>query len=71
MVLFCGDDLGDVPAFAALRQMRRRGRPGVGVCSGSDEVTELAEQADLIVAGPEGVAGLLGALAAAIGRGER
>jgi trehalose 6-phosphate phosphatase len=69
-VLFCGDDLGDLPAFAALRRMRRGGLPALAVCSGSAEVTELAEQADLIVAGPEGVAGLLGALAAAI-RGER
>ncbi len=68
-VLFCGDDLGDLPAFAALRRMRRSGLPGIGVCSGSAEVTELAEQADLIVDGPEGVAGLLGALATVIGGG--
>ena len=67
VVLFCGDDLGDLPAFAALRRMRRGGLPGIGVCSGSAEVTELAQQADLIVDGPEGVAELLGALAAAIG----
>lgn len=65
-VLFCGDDLGDLPAFAALRQMREKGLPAIGVCSGSAEVTELAEQADLIVDGPEGVAALIGALAAAI-----
>lgn len=69
-VLFCGDDLGDLPAFAAVRRMRENGRPGLGVCSGSAEVTELAGQADLIVDGPHGVAGLLGALAAAIGAGE-
>ena len=68
-VLFCGDDLGDLPAFAALRRMRSRGLPALGVCSGSAEVSELAGQADLIVDGPEGVAGLLGALAAAVGGG--
>ncbi|HEX9063645.1 MAG TPA: trehalose-phosphatase [Streptosporangiaceae bacterium] len=66
-VLFCGDDLGDLPAFAALQRLRADGLPALGVCSGSAEVTELAGQADLIVDGPEGVAGLLAALAAEIG----
>jgi trehalose 6-phosphate phosphatase len=71
VVVFCGDDLGDLPAFAALRQMRRSGLPVLGVCSGSAEVSELAEQADLIVDGPDGVARMLEALAGAIGDRER
>ncbi|CAL2057064.1 MULTISPECIES: trehalose-phosphatase [Streptomyces] len=63
-VLYAGDDLGDLPAYAAVDKLRSEGTPGVLVCSGSTEVTELAERADLVVDGPEGVVGLLTALAA-------
>ncbi|MFJ4784318.1 trehalose-phosphatase [Streptomyces sp. NPDC088794] len=63
-VLFAGDDLGDLPAFAAVDKLRSDGVPGLLVCSGSDEVTELRERADLVVDGPEGVVRLLRALAA-------
>jgi trehalose 6-phosphate phosphatase len=66
-VMFCGDDLGDRPAFAAVRRLRGEGLPGIAVCSGSVEVTDLAAEADLVVDGPEGVAGLLAAIAHAIG----
>ena len=62
-VLFCGDDLGDVPAFRAVRSLRAAGIPGLAVCSGSAEVTGLAEQADLLVDGPGGVVALLDSLA--------
>lgn len=62
-VMFVGDDLGDLPAFAAVRAS---GLPGVAVCSGSAEVTELAARADLVVDGPDGVVALLAELAAAI-----
>ncbi|MFI6325750.1 trehalose-phosphatase [Nonomuraea sp. NPDC050556] len=55
-VMFVGDDLGDLPAFAAVRAS---GLPGVTVCSGSAEVTALAGQADLVVDGPDGVVELL------------
>lgn len=65
-VMFCGDDLGDRPAFAAVRELRSAGTPGLTVCSGSTEVAGLADEADLVVAGPEGVAALLAGLAAAI-----
>jgi trehalose 6-phosphate phosphatase len=65
--LFCGDDLGDRPAFAAVAQLRAEGIPGVAVCSGSAEVTGLADEADLVVDGPPGVLALLDALAAAFG----
>ncbi|MER8031137.1 trehalose-phosphatase [Streptomyces bauhiniae] len=62
-VLYAGDDLGDLPAFAALEKLRSEGIPSLLVCSGSTEVTELAERADLVVDGPEGVVALLNALA--------
>ncbi|KOG33967.1 trehalose-phosphatase [Streptomyces resistomycificus] len=62
-VLYAGDDLGDLPAFAAVDRLRSDGVPGLLVCSGSDEVTELRERADLVVDGPEGVVRLLRALA--------
>lgn len=62
-VAYIGDDLGDLPAFAAIDLLRTEGLGGLKVCSGSTEVEGLAEQADLVVAGPAGVVGLLGALA--------
>ncbi|GAA0489520.1 trehalose-phosphatase [Streptomyces sp. NPDC046215] len=62
-VLYAGDDLGDLAAFAAVEKLRSEGLPGLLVCSGSSEVTELAERADLVVDGPGGVVGLLTALA--------
>jgi trehalose 6-phosphate phosphatase len=67
-IMFCGDDLGDLPAFAAVRRLRAEGLPGLAVCSGSAEVTDLAGEADLVVNGPEGVAALLAGIAAEIGR---
>ena len=42
-VMFCGDDLGDVAAFDAVRALRGDGTPGLTVFSGSAEVTALAE----------------------------
>lgn len=62
-VLYAGDDLGDLAAFAAVEKLRSDGLTGLLVCSGSNEVTELADRADLVVDGPAGVVGLLGALA--------
>ena len=65
-VAFVGDDLGDLAAFAAVVELRDAGLPGLLVCSGSSEVTALAEQADLVVDGPDGVVALLSALADAL-----
>jgi trehalose 6-phosphate phosphatase len=62
-VLYAGDDLGDIPAFAAVEKLRTEGIPGLLVCSGSTEVTDLADRADLVVDGPEGVVRLLQTLA--------
>ncbi|MFI9558470.1 trehalose-phosphatase [Nonomuraea endophytica] len=62
-VMFVGDDLGDLAAFDAVRASRL---PGVTVCSGSAEVTELAERADIVVDGPDGVMALLKELTAEV-----
>ena len=65
-VLFCGDDLGDLSAFAAVRALRADGVPGCTVGSLSQETPRVAEAADLVVDGPAGVVDLLRALADAI-----
>jgi trehalose 6-phosphate phosphatase len=62
-ILFCGDDLGDKAAFAAVRHLRENGTPGLLVCSWSAEVPELAADADVVVDGPDGIAELLADLA--------
>ncbi|WP_016910367.1 trehalose-phosphatase [Streptomyces xiaopingdaonensis] len=66
-LLYAGDDLGDLEAFAAVERLRDAGVPGVKVCSGSDgtgdTVPALAERADVqTTGGPAGVLALLGAL---------
>lgn len=66
-LMFCGDDLGDRPAFQAIARLRAAGRPGIAVCSASAEVSELSGEADLVVDGPQGVAALLGWLVGQIG----
>ncbi|WP_328872207.1 trehalose-phosphatase [Streptomyces sp. NBC_00287] len=64
-VLYAGDDLGDLPAYAAVDKLRTDGTPGLLVCSsGSEEVPELEAKADVVVKGPAGVVGLLSTLAA-------
>ncbi|MEV7115657.1 trehalose-phosphatase [Streptomyces anulatus] len=65
-VIYAGDDLGDLAAFAAVEKLRTEGpdgTPGLLVCSGSAEVPELAERADLSVPGPAAVVAFLAALA--------
>ena len=58
-VLFVGDDVGDLPALAALHDLRAEGIPAIGVVSDASEVTGLRQQADLLVDGPEGVVDFL------------
>lgn len=58
-LMFTGDDLGDLAAFDAVDAWRATGRPGLLVCSGSDEVEVVAARADLVVDGPPGVLDLL------------
>ncbi|MGW4783150.1 trehalose-phosphatase [Streptomyces sp. NPDC004230] len=62
-VMYAGDDLGDLSAFAAVDKLRSDDVPGLLVCSGSDEVTELAQRADLVVDGPPGIVRLVRSLA--------
>jgi trehalose 6-phosphate phosphatase len=66
-VLFCGDDLGDLAAFAAVRALRAGGVPGCTVASASDESPQVADAADLVVPGPDGVVDLLTTLAGRLG----
>lgn len=70
-VVYVGDDLGDLPAFAVVEELREHGAAGLTVASVDpaldDAPRELAERADLVVAGPVGVVELLTSLAAAIG----
>jgi trehalose 6-phosphate phosphatase len=61
-IVFTGDDLGDLAAFDAVDAWRAERRPGLLVCSGSDEVTALAARADIIVDGPPGVLALVTSL---------
>ncbi|MGW0899186.1 trehalose-phosphatase [Streptomyces goshikiensis] len=65
-VLYAGDDLGDLAAYAAVEKLRTDGLPGLLVCSGSAEVPELAARADLVLPGPAAVASYLAALAATL-----
>ncbi|GAA1476754.1 trehalose-phosphatase [Nocardioides aestuarii] len=57
--LFAGDDLGDLDAFDAVEELRDQGMPTLLVCSLSEEESALAERADVLVEGPDGVLELL------------
>jgi trehalose 6-phosphate phosphatase len=61
--LYAGDDVGDLPAFALLRELREAGLPAWSVCAASDEAPEVAAAADVTVDGPHGVLAMLQALA--------
>ncbi|MDN5770817.1 MAG: trehalose-phosphatase [Microlunatus sp.] len=63
VVIFAGDDLGDLPAFEAVEALREGGMPGLLVCSASHEEDALSEHADLVLDGPTGVAQWLNRLA--------
>jgi trehalose 6-phosphate phosphatase len=62
-VIFAGDDLGDLPAFRAVEQLRGEGVPGLLICSASHEEDALSELSDLVVDGPQGIADWLTRLA--------
>jgi len=66
-VIFAGDDLGDLPAFEAVEQLRHEGVPGLLICSASHEEDALSERADLVLDGPGGVAVWLDRLADSLG----
>ena len=60
--VFAGDDLGDLEAFEAVRDLARGGMPTLLICSSSEEENALQALADVVVRGPEGVLALLAQL---------
>ncbi len=61
--LFAGDDLGDLEAFEAVRDLADGGMSTLLVCSSSEEESALLELSDVVVDGPAGVLELLAQLA--------
>lgn len=60
VVLFAGDDLGDLAAFAVVEELREAGTPGLTVAStGPEPVPEVTDRADLVLAGPAAVVAFL------------
>ncbi|MDQ3627374.1 MAG: trehalose-phosphatase [Actinomycetota bacterium] len=68
-VVFGGDDLGDIPAFDMVAQLRDdgTGRTGLRICSASGEQGQMAGHADLVVDGPDGLVAFLDDLASRLG----
>jgi trehalose 6-phosphate phosphatase len=66
VVLYAGDDLGDLAAYDAVGALRATGITGVLVAARSSGVAELADRADVVVDDPAGVVTVLTALADAI-----
>jgi trehalose 6-phosphate phosphatase len=62
-VIFAGDDLGDLPAFRAVRELATAGVMGLLICSASTEEDALTGLSDVIVDGPAGLAEWLTELA--------
>jgi trehalose 6-phosphate phosphatase len=68
LAMFAGDDRTDLDAFRALRELREAGMLEGAVCIGiaSEEApTELREEADAVLAGPDELVEMLAALAVA------
>jgi trehalose 6-phosphate phosphatase len=67
-VVVVGDDLGDLPAFAAVAELAAGGHDGLRVAVRSEEApAQLLATADLVVEGPQGVLDLLHRLAVEVG----
>lgn len=62
-VIFAGDDLGDLPAFDAVDELRSSGVGGLLICSASAEQDALVARADLVLDGPDEIAAWLTELA--------
>ena len=63
-VCFFGDDIGDLPAFRALRRLRSEGKTTIAVgVESPEQPDELANAVDLLVRGPEQALALLSSLA--------
>lgn len=65
-VVYAGDDLGDLPAFAVVAGLRAEGINGHLVCSASEEQAALVPLADVVLDGPDDVAEWLTELADAV-----
>jgi trehalose 6-phosphate phosphatase len=64
-VVVVGDDVGDLPAFAAVAGLEAEGHDGLRVAVRSAEVPpDLLAAADLVLEGPAGVLDFLRRLAA-------
>ncbi len=61
-LLYAGDDLGDLPAFAAVGELRDGGLAAWSVAVVSEEAPEVEAAADVAVAGPEEFRALLAAI---------
>jgi trehalose 6-phosphate phosphatase len=66
-VFWAGDDLADVAGFDALDELRDRGVAGLGVAVANAETAAPAARADLVVADPAGLLGLLSRLIRVVG----
>jgi len=64
--IYIGDDLGDLPAFEAIRSFQTDDLPALGICSASVEQDALVAVSDLVVDGVPGVAAWLTELANAL-----
>jgi trehalose 6-phosphate phosphatase len=62
-IIFAGDDLGDLPAYDAVDELRTTGVAGLLIFSASAEQDALVARADLVLDGPDAVAGWLEELA--------
>ncbi|MDQ2796586.1 MAG: trehalose-phosphatase, partial [Actinomycetota bacterium] len=62
-VLYLGDDLGDLPAFELMRQLRGAGTPAWGVAVTSSGVPEVAAAGDVVLPDAAAAVLLLAALA--------
>ena len=65
-ILFFGDDLGDLAAFAAVRALRAQGIPGATIVSSAPESELDPSEGDFAVNGPDGVAEFLATLGDAL-----
>jgi trehalose 6-phosphate phosphatase len=62
-LVFIGDDVGDLPAFSVVAQLRASGMPAWSIAVQSEEVPAIAAAADVVVTGPDQVVELLAAIA--------